>query len=85
MRTIEQIKEYLGVNGTTPIDNRLINSAVKIEKKYEKELETGDYGYGTLLDFLKNPYILEDEEYVDTLQLIEEIDGVVFYECIYKE
>ena len=36
MRTIEQIKEYLGVNGATPIDNQLINSAVKIEEKYEK-------------------------------------------------
>ena len=85
MRTIEQIKEYLGVNGATPIDNRLINSAIKIEEKYEKELETGDYGYGVLSDFLNNPYILEDEDYVDTLHLIEEIDGVVFYECIYKE
>jgi len=84
MRTIEEIKEYLSVNGTTSIDNRLINSAIKIEEKYEEELETGEYGYGVRSDVINNPFILEDEDWVEELHPIEEIDGVIFYQLIFR-
>lgn len=85
MKTVEEIREYLNVGTTNEVEETLISNAMEIEKKYEKELDTGNYGYGIEADFISSPFILEDENEVEDLEKIDQIGGVVFYKKIYRK
>ena len=84
MRTTEEIKEYLNV-GRDIVSEQLIKDAIKIEKQYEKELLSGNYGYAIEADFINSPFILEDEETIKELIKVKQIGGVVLYQIIFKE
>ena len=84
MRTTEEIKEYLNV-GRDIVSEQLIKDAIKIEKQYEEELLSGNYGYGIEADFINSPFILEDEETIKELIKVKQIGGVVLYQILFKE
>lgn len=86
MRNKDEIKDYLLLGGKHKnddiINNELIQTAISIEQKYKKELESGKYGYGLQCDYECSPYILEDEDIVKELKFISNIDGIILYEII---
>lgn len=84
MRTTEEIKDYLNV-GRDIVSEQLIKDAIKIEKQYEKELLSGNYGYAIEADFINSPFILEDEETIKELIKVKQIGGVVLYQILFKE
>lgn len=84
MRTVEEIREYLNVGTANEIEGTLVTNAMEIEKKYETELASGNYGYGIEADFISSPFILEDEDEVKDLVKIDQIGGIVFYKKLYK-
>lgn len=84
MRTVEEIREYLNVGTVNKVEETLVTNAMEIEKKYETELASGNYGYGIEADFISSPFILEDEDEVKDLVKIDQIGGVVFYQKLYR-
>lgn len=84
MKNINEIKEYLNIGTANEVEKTLISNALEIEKKYETELVSGDYGYGIEADFISFPFILEDEDEVKDLEKIEQIGGIIFYKKIYR-
>ena len=84
MRTVEEIRDYLNIDTANEVEETLIVNAMEIEKKYETELTSGNYGYGIEADFVSSPFILEDEDEVKDLIRIDQIDGIVFYKKLYR-
>jgi|GEM_PF-4017734 len=84
MRTVEEIRDYLNIGTANEVEKTLVTNAMKIEKKHETELASGDYGYGIEADFVSSPFILEDEDEVKDLVKIDQIGGIVFYQKIYR-
>ena len=85
MRTPTEIKEYLMLNKHSNIDvDNIIKQALFIEEHYEKEIKENNYGYALSCDFINSPFILEDEDMVETLEKIKEINGLVVYKIIWR-
>ena len=84
MRTVEEIRDYLNIGTVNEVEETLVANAMEIEKKYETELTSGNYGYGIEADFVSSPFILEDEDEVKDLIRIDQIDGIVFYKKLYR-
>lgn len=86
MRTKEEIIDYLRLSEPTEqINAQLIEIAQRVEKDFERELESGVYGYGLMCDFVNSPFVLEDEDKVDELVQVANYDGVIVYRIIFKE
>lgn len=83
MKTREEIMDYLIIYENTSNLETFIESAMIAEKKYNQQLENGEYGYGLECDFDSRPYVLESEDF-DSLKEVERINGVVVYERIKK-
>lgn len=84
MSTKEEIRDYLNIGTANEVEETLVANAMEIEKKYETELASGNYGYGIEADFVSSPFILEDEDEVQDLVKIDQIGGVVFYQKLYR-
>ena len=84
MKTVEEIRDYLNIGTANEVEKTLIANAMEIEKKYETELASGNYGYGIEADFVSSPFILEDEDEVKDLIKIDQIGGIVFYKKLYR-
>ena len=84
MRTVEEIRDYLNIGTANEVEESLVINAIEIEKKYETELTSGNYGYGIEADFVSSPFILEDEDEVKDLIKIDQIGGIVFYKKLYR-
>lgn len=78
MRNRQEILEYLHIpkDWDDVIDiEGVVETAQRIEQKYEEELSKGSVGYGLLCDFESSPFLLEDCE----IEQIAEINGIVVY------
>ena len=85
MRTVDEIKEYLMINNYSNIDiEEIIKDALFIETNYRKDIRDNNYEYALICDFINSPFILEDEDEVDKLELIEQVGGLIVYKPIYK-
>lgn len=74
----------MNVGTANEIEGTLVTNAMEIEKKYETELASGNYGYGIEADFISSPFILEDEDEIKDLVKIDQIGGIVFYKKLYR-
>ena len=75
-KTRDEIIEYLGLEEDFEQLEEIINIALHIENKYNKQLANGNYGYGLSGD-LDVVGRLEDSCY--ELDVVEEIDDIVVY------
>lgn len=80
MRNKIEILEYLGIEEgyvEQKIIDKLAEGGLKIEEKYQKELDSGKYGYCLKCDFDGRAGWIEDNP--DKLKFIEGINGIVVY------
>ena len=78
-RTIEEIKSYLMIHSRDLTDvDTIIKQAQNWEKEYETELNHHIYEYALLSDFINSPFILEDEDVTEMIEIKRE-NGLVLY------
>lgn len=81
MKNRQEIMGYLGIEED---NNGWINTAFDVENRYKNEIDNHTVGYGLGCDFYGNQEVLEDFTKIESLEVIEIVNGIVVYKIIYK-